>query len=369
MRCSGLWCRCVAIVLLAALAAPVFAQPPAANPAVVVHAHTSNQSHRERVEFAARAAWADYTEWLGPHEPRALTLTRLPWRSAAPTMDLESLVAYETARLWWRDRFGDNATVNGIAWYLQSRVVERLYDLVFQRPGHSSESARVFGAAIPWALPHVRLSRWTAGLGREEWVRGVERWPASGRRLPESVDAQAIGVAIALASFEHAAGWPALQAALYGAAQAPSSTTDLARAVNDAAGVTILTGAAAAGDVAIAAVSEAPCGDRPCRILRVTVVRDETLLGATVPLRVQFTDGQVIDARLGANERLREFVFESGTRYAAVYLDPDRVVLADVNRLNNVRLAAPASNVPVAKWTARWLAWLEDAMLSYSALF
>jgi hypothetical protein len=133
--------------------------------------------------------------------------------------------------------------------------------------------------------------------------------------------------------------------------------------------MTIVAASSAAGDVAIAAVDDAPCADRPCRITRVAVTRDETLLGMPVPIRLDFADGQSVETQLGAAEGSREFSFESAAPWVAVRIDPNRTVLSDVNLLNNIRLASPASNVPIAKWMARWLVWLEDAMLSYSALF
>ena len=345
------------------------AQPSRPAAAITVDLDTSDQSMRRRAEFAARESIASYSNWLGPREIQALEVTGLPWRSPPESMDVESMVAYEAARLWWRGRFDDGRLVDGIAWYLQSRVVEHLYDLTWERPGHSSEAVRFFGGSIPWSLPTLRLSRWNGGLARAEWLHGAGRWPLPGRRLPSSVDAPAIGVAMALASFEHAAGWPTVQAALSGAAESQPSGRPLADVLNDAAGVPIVPPAAAAGDVAIAAVIDSPCPDRPCRITRVALIRDEPLIGVPVPLRIDFPDGQFVEAELRPGTSMRELVFESAASYTQVRLDPDRTVLADVNLLNNVRLASPASNVPIAKWVARWMIWLEDVMLSSSALF
>lgn len=371
MRCSGRWRRALSIAALiaASSAGTLDAQPTPLDSSIAIQIDTGDAAIRRRAEFAAREAWADYSRWLGPRQQQTVTITGAPWWSSPPTMDVETLAAYEVARLWWRDPFGDTPIVNGVAWYLQSRVVERLYDLTFQRPGHSSESARFFGGAVPWSMPTLRLSRWHAGLARGEWLQTAARWPRPGRGLPASVDGEALTVARALMSFEHAAGWPAVQAALAGAAHRAPAGRPLGDVVNDAAGMTVVRSSASAGDVAIAAVSDAPCANRPCRVTRVAVARDETLLGAPVPVRVDFADGQSVATRLRADERMREFTFESAAPYVAVHLDPNRTVLSDVNLLNNVRLASPSSNVPIAKWTIRWLIWLEDAMLSYSALF
>jgi hypothetical protein len=51
------------------------------------------------------------------------------------------------------------------------------------------------------------------------------------------------------------------------------------------------------------------------------------------------------------------------------HLDPARVLLLDANYLDNRLALSPASNVPIAKWVARWVVWLQDAMLAYTAVF
>src|SRR5688500_17223208 len=214
MRCSGRWRRglSIATLIAASIAGALDAQPTPSADSIAIQIDTGDADVRRRVEFAVREAWADYSRWLGPHEPRAIIIADVPRWSSPATMDVETIAAYETARVWWRDRFSDSPVVSGVAWYLQSRVVERLYDLTFERPGHSSESARFFGGAVPWSMPTLRLSRWHAGLARGERPQ-TARWPPPGRRLPPSVDAQPITVARELMSFEHSAGWPAVQAA------------------------------------------------------------------------------------------------------------------------------------------------------------
>ena len=51
--------------------------------------------------------------------------------------------------------------------------------------------------------------------------------------------------------------------------------------------------------------------------------------------------------------------------YAAI--DPENVLLLDLDRTNNSRLVEPDSKVVVLKWTSRWMLWLQDfiGMLSF----
>jgi hypothetical protein len=49
-------------------------------------------------------------------------------------------------------------------------------------------------------------------------------------------------------------------------------------------------------------------------------------------------------------------------------VDPDRVLLLDVNYTNNSYSLAPASERAATKWSLAWLVWLQD-LLATSAFF
>ena len=79
-------------------------------------------------------------------------------------------------------------------------------------------------------------------------------------------------------------------------------------------------------------------------------------------VRVSFSDGKSIDARWDG--RRDQLEFESAAPAIGAELDPDRVWLLDRNPLNNARVPPRETNVPVTKWMARWIVWLQDAMLT-----
>ncbi len=81
-------------------------------------------------------------------------------------------------------------------------------------------------------------------------------------------------------------------------------------------------------------------------------------------VRVSFSDGQSIDARWDG--RRDQLEFESAAPAIGAELDPDRVWLLDRNPLNNARVPPRETNVPVTKWMARWIVWLQDAMLTHT---
>jgi hypothetical protein len=388
----------MAIAITSGDVASLRAQAPPSASIIEIRLSPSHEHNRRRIENAANESLARFFEWLGPlpletiviaDRPDATGITTpmldLSWRSAPATMDVESQVSYGMAQLWCAYRAGDGddrAVVSGVAWYLQSRVVERLYDFAFFNPGHSSEAVRFFGGAVPWQFPLLRMSRWTSGLGRFEYLRSDARraWPTPARRLPVGVNPDAIRIAHAFASLERSAGWPALQGALFdwahrGRLQAVSSG-QLFDVIGSALGqdVSKLFEVARdenrAIDYAVGAFSSASCPAGRCVMTKVTTERaGNASVPQEIDVRVEFADGQQVEARWGGRAESKDFEFESPVPPVGVHLDPNRIVLLDANWLNNDRLVTPRTNVPVLKWVARWVVWLQDASLSYASLF
>jgi len=361
-----------------------------------------------------------YGEWLGPPPREAITVADragqapatnlpawvtidLPGWSAPATMDIESAVAYALARTWWPDSQPGGATatvVNGAAWYLQSLVVERLFDLRYLSPGHSADGVRYFGGAVPWAIPSLTLGRSTVGLGRAEFLRSSSvsaRWPASARRLPASVDHDAVRGALAFGTLERYLTWPVLQGALHAwarrAAEGPMSRSEIAATMSAAAGQDLSWFFTSVFDTpdrfnyALESFSTGPasepCANGPCYRTRAHAVRlgEAQFAGASRPaseafesgdamtIRVRFADGQDATARWDGRQATRTFEFDSRSPAVSARLDPDRTLLLDENYLDDHRGMDEPTNVPVEKWVARWAVWLQDAMLAYSSLF
>ena len=232
---------------------------------------------------------------------------------------------------------GHDSWKNGAAIYLQSRVDEERFDRTFFIKAYRHDSVCFFGCHVPWSFRSLPLSRSTAVTDP---------------------------VARAFASLERELGWPALQGALSVAAS--GGNPDPIAAMSDATGRDLAPVFAAAqsgvgNDPAVTGFeSKAASCATPCFHTQVSFAP-----AASVPfpltLRVSFADGKEIETPWQGRERV---TFESAAPAVAVRLDPNRVWLLDGNPLNNARLAQPATNVPIAKWVARWITWLQDAMLT-----
>ena len=65
-------------------------------------------------------------------------------------------------------------------------------------------------------------------------------------------------------------------------------------------------------------------------------------------------------------DRWKAFSYPSAVR--SVQVDPDRILLLDVNYTNNSWTRNPRADTAATRWSAAWLTWLEDCLLSWAAL-
>ena len=49
-------------------------------------------------------------------------------------------------------------------------------------------------------------------------------------------------------------------------------------------------------------------------------------------------------------------------------VDPNRVLLLDVNWTNNSKSTQPQGPRAATKWSLKWMVWLQDCLLSWAAL-
>ena len=375
-------------VLLSAPAPPAIASRAQGTPTheVDVFLTAAHEHHRDRVIRAAAESLAQYELWLGRPLTGRLTirdtvpanarrepgdvLVELPWLAAPETMEVEAAVAYAIAWQYWPHDDRAATLVTGLAWYLQGRVVERLFNARMAQPGHSVEGMRFFGGQVPWSFRSLRISRWADSVRRER-------------------------LAAAFAALERYLSWPVLQGALRAlAADAQHTPVSVARAVD-------VLGAAAGQDLKwffdialdagasidyglknLTTGSSVACGSAQCIQTRVTVQRHGSAAftgtslepagpfesGKGIVVEMRFADGGNVVATWDGRAAERTFEFESAEAASAVRLDPEGTLLLDRTRSDHWLNATPQTNVSVTKWIARWLVWVQDAMLAYTAV-
>lgn len=310
------------------------------------------------------------TEWLGPRpaDVSDVSIRRPIWQGPG-ALFVEQQEAARTIRSWWPMQIADARAagiLDGFSWYLQGRVIERVFDLRYLRPGHSVEVRPYLGDHVIWSFPPLRLSRHA--------VEDRHRFAA------------------VFSALERYIGVSNLQGAIYEVARIPGdrlTAGTIVRTMSDAAGQDLSWAfdAAAPGketNYAITALASAEgegCAG-PCVDTTVSIAREGEGLfpgrsaertgefdsGDALVLKVTFADGSASSVRWDGRDRTRTFRFRGASLATAAYLDPDRILMLDRNRLDNSRVLPVPTNVPAGKWVARWMVWLQHTMLSYGFL-
>lgn len=347
----------------------VGAQPVAAP--LPIQGPPLSAAERERVDRAVLISNQRFDEWLGPKpagSPGAIRLRRPQWSSPA-SMDLESQLAFELARARFAglaDSPATNIFRDGVAWHLQSRVVEQLFDLAHHQPGHHAVDVPLFGDHVRWGVPSLVLS----AHARDE------------RAAPPIAHA-----AVAVATLENVVGWPALAAALRTVASARTRPLDqdaIESLLEGALGIPVGWFFATLDSsfylnyrVTSVEINDEACGNQTCHRTNITVARQgrplygelAQLIANPIPLRIEFVNAAPATIWWNGSDAVRTFAIESGLPPSAVTLDPDRSIRLDENRLDQRWIAEPAPRSRPVKSLAAWVIWLQHAALTYGVLF
>jgi hypothetical protein len=84
-----------------------------------------------------------------------------------------------------------------------------------------------------------------------------------------------------------------------------------------------------------------------------------------VDLIVTFEDGSSERERWDGAERWRLYRFTRTARARDAALDPDRVLLLDLNYTNNSRTLQPRASEAATKWMLTWIGWAQDLLMTY----
>jgi Peptidase family M1 domain len=79
-----------------------------------------------------------------------------------------------------------------------------------------------------------------------------------------------------------------------------------------------------------------------------------------------FRDGQRVTERWDGRDRRAIYTYDRPSEGLKVEVDPERVLLLDVNYTNNSATTEPRAAEASLKWSLKWLVWLQDLMLTYA---
>ena len=346
--------------------------------------------HAPRVVATTQAALTVLSAWFGPLAP-SLTVAGVSWRGQAGAAASPGVV---WVPLRWlapvRDQSTERAVISGLVrqyWiapapsgfdgsliaYTGARAIHQLLE------GSHFAAPRFFGGVVPFALRSLLLSPPVADPRPRPW-RFDELAPAGGISADHRRGVQA------LQTLERVVGWPTMLEAVSRLRLMPSSERTpaaLAAILSDTTGADLRSlalecfRADAVFDYAVTGLHSEP---GPSGLLETTVSIGRPGSGRfaihadsgdremSMPLLVRFADGSEARDYFDGAAASATMVYSASSVAVSAAVDPDRTLLLDINRDNNV-IAGDARTAPLGvRLALHWLAWLQNAMLSYTAL-
>ncbi len=367
----------------------------------------------ERHFAAARAALQSYGEWYGAYPYGHLTIVDPAWQSNVEGMEYptlvsagsrwmaprevpepESVIAHEIGHQFWHGIVATNEFEHawmdeGFTAYSTARVLDQSLT-----SGHYSK--QYFGDFIPWVFRGFPLSRavdgdlmaiYRAGAGADSLATPTWRqWSGTTGSLTYAK------TALWMHTLERMVGWPVLQRimATYFSRFAfrHPKPEDFFAVVNEVTGRDYtwffdqVHRGSGVFDYAVELFRSEPnlarghFGDTGKRAFteaqgradeyRTTVVIRRLGDGVfPVDVRVVLENNEEVRWHWDGRESWKTFEVLKSSRAASVEVDPDRVLLLDVNLTNNSASLAPKARAAARKWSLAWLVWMQDHLLTY----
>jgi len=371
-----------------------------------------HEGQAERHFEATRAALRYYGEWFGPYPYDHITVIDPAWQSGAGGMEYptlftagsrlfaparatqpESVTVHEAGHQFWYGVVASNEFEHawmdeGLNTYSQARVLAEVF-----YPHYYAK--RYFGDFIPWRFDDLALTRDTDG-NRMPAFRPVAKndeqstptwryWPGSASSITYNK------TALWLHTLERMLGWPAVQRILSTYFQRFAfkhpKPEDFFAVANEVSRQDLtwffdqVHRSSNIFDYAVDLFGSAPAtargyfgeGTRTFEAsrrnegnFRTTVVVRRLGEGLfPVDVRVLFENGEEQRWKWDGKDRWKTFEIDKPVRAISAQVDPDRVLLLDVNVTNNSATLAPGGPAAARKWSLAWLIWLQDHLLTY----
>jgi hypothetical protein len=356
--------------------------------------HTGQES---RHFDAAAATLKHYGEWFGPYPYGNITIvdpafqsgsggmeyptlftagTR--WLAPARVLTPESVTIHEAGHQWWYGLVGSNEFEHawmdeGINQFSEARVDEVAYGAT------NYLSRRYFGGFVPWVFRDIRVKRHVdegiSGYRAQaesdaEATASFRYWPSTGGNITY------FKTALWLHTLEKWLGWPTLQRALSTYFDRwkfrHPQPADFFQVLSDVSGrnLTSFLDQVYRGsntfDYGVQLLTSTPAGRGHFRTT--VVIRRNGEASFPVDVLTTFTDGSKKTERWDGVERRIIYRYDTKERARSVQVDPNRVLMLDANYTNNSRSLQPRSNEASLKWSLKWMAWLQDVLVTYAWL-
>ena len=308
---------------------------------------------------------------------------RARWLAPADVTVPEATTAHEAGHQFWYGIVGSNEFEH--AWMdegLNTFSTARAVDEAF---GRSLVERRYFGGFIPWVFRDIPVVREIDGNRLPGFRPAAEAdapatstyryWPSTATLITYNK------TALWLHTLERHLGWPVLRRIMSTYFERYKFRhpypEDFFAVVNEVSGKDMTW----FFDQVYRGSNEFDYGVQEFTTTRSTVrLKPDTTAGyrtivvvrrygeAIFPVDVEttFKNGQKVTERWDGAERRTIYTYERPSQAVSVRVDPNRVLLLDVNYTNNTRTLQPRASEASLKWGLKWLVWLQDVMLTYA---
>jgi hypothetical protein len=322
---------------------------------VTMHVPAGHQRDIRRYRDGVRTTLLVLGTWLGPLPALAIDIAPEPtrWWTAEASMAPETAAARAASREYFSHAVDLSALppafVRALVECGARRGVSKIVDRKYYAPYFGRGEGRYFGGFVPRDL-RVQLSP-MSGDDRALLTLGtLERWvgtPAFDAIILEFLSASK-GARPTLDDFVAVASRVSGQnlAWLFDEALKKSGTFDYA----------------------IDALDSRPEADGRFRTTVTVRRRGDATFAGPLPVVTMFADGESVRETMSGRQESATFQYRSEARATGAEVDPDRILLLDRNRGNNgISLDRTVARTAANRWSARWMLWLEDALLTYVA--
>jgi hypothetical protein len=351
---------------------------------------------QEDRHFAATAAALRYYgEWYGPYPYDHVTVIDPAFQSGAggmeyPTLftagtrwlaprqsnDPEAVTIHEAGHQFWYGMVGNNEVAH--AWLdegLNTFSEERVTALAFQ-PNYRVE--RFFGGFVPWQFRDMPLPRETdingltgyrAAAERDELAKPTFRyWHGTHSFITYSK------TALWLHTLERYLGWNTLQRIMSTFFERwkfrHPRPDDFFAVANEISGQDLtwfFDQVYRSSNVFDYGVEQLRSVGNDSGAFETTVVV-RRLGEATFPIDVEtvFENGERVREKWDGLDRWRTYTYARSVRARSVQIDPDRVLLLDVNYANNSYTTTPQAPTAATTWSLKWMVWAQDLLMTWA---
>jgi len=376
---------------------------------------------QETRHFDATAATLRYYgEWFGPYPYNHITIVDPAFQSGSGGMEYptlftagsrliapsrvpqpESVTIHEAGHQFWYGIVGSNEFEH--AWMDEGLNTFSTARVIDEAGSPDRLALRFFGGFIPWVIEDVRLSRATDGNRLTGYRDNAEAdvqatptfryWPGTATFITYNK------TALWLHTLERHLGWPVLQRIMstyfdrwkfrhpqpadFFAVVSEVAGRDMSWFFDEAYrssnvfdyGVQSFTSTRVrlkpdtTSEVRLTpdAVQSASEGTKePNGYRTVVVVRRFGEAVFPVDVVTTFRDGARVTERWDGRDRRIIYTYDRPSEGLSVEVDPERVLLLDVNYTNNSATLELRAGDASLKWSLKWLVWLQDLMLTYA---